>query len=62
MWALPTDPENAVDALAVVLCPVELFAPDGDEDELEAVREMMAPMREEVVQRFLAAMRRRKLV
>lgn len=46
------DPEDAVDVLAFVLCPARAFAPAGDEEELDAVREMLAPMKADAVKRW----------
>jgi hypothetical protein len=46
------DPNNAVDVLAFVLCPIGVFAPTGDEDELAAVAEMIAPAKAEAARRW----------
>ena len=46
------NPEDAVDVLAFVLCPARAFAPAGDEEELDAVRELLAPMKLEAVKRW----------
>jgi hypothetical protein len=48
----PVDPESAVDVLAFVFCPTRCFAPDGDDEELEAVEELMLPMKEEAIERW----------
>jgi hypothetical protein len=55
------DPESATDVLAFVLCPARAFAPDGDAEELEAVREVMRPIKSEAIQRWrdASAARRR---
>lgn len=48
------DPFDPRDVLAFVLCPAEVFAPGGDEDELEAVAELIAPAKSEAVLRWHA--------
>jgi hypothetical protein len=55
------DPENPADVLAFVLCPARAFAPDGDRAEVDAVSEIMLPMKAEAVRRWaeMAAVRRR---
>lgn len=52
--ALTPDPRSARDVLAFVLCPLEVFAPAGDEDELAAVAELIQPARVEAVRRWYA--------
>jgi len=54
------DPESATDVLAFVLCPLTAFVPAGDEEELAAVADIMAPIREQAVERFLVEHRRRQ--
>lgn len=54
------DPNDAVDVLAFVLCPLEAFAPGGDPDEIAAVAEMIAPAKEEAVRRWQEANRARQ--
>jgi NTP pyrophosphatase (non-canonical NTP hydrolase) len=55
------NPEDALDVLAFVLCPANVFAPDGDEAELEVVREIMRPAKSEAIKRWAdaASVRRR---
>ena len=48
------DPDDALDVLAFVLCPVRAFAPTGDADELEAAELMIAPAKAEAVKRWHA--------
>ena len=47
------DPYDAVDVLAFVLCPLTVFAPTGDADELEVAKDLIGPAKEEAVERFL---------
>lgn len=47
------NPFDARDVLAFVLCPVEAFAPAGDEEERLAVAELIAPAKEEAIRRWL---------
>jgi hypothetical protein len=54
------NPTDARDVLAFVLCPLSVFAPDGDEEELEAVAEMIGPAKEEAVRRWQEADKARK--
>lgn len=54
------DPENAADVLAFVLCPASVFASSGEDDEVEAVRQIMLPVKAEAVRRW-AAIRRSKI-
>lgn len=49
---LSPDPGSAIDVLAFVLCPIEAFAPAGDEDELAAVEELIQPAKIEAVRRW----------
>jgi hypothetical protein len=49
------DPSSARDVLAFVLCPLTVFAPSGDAEELEAIAELIAPARAEAVQRWYDA-------
>jgi hypothetical protein len=49
------DPHDALDVLAFVLCPVQVFAPAGDEDEMQAVAELIAPAKAEAVKRWYEA-------
>ena len=46
------DPSNARDVLAFVFCPLSAFAPGGDEDEMEAVAELIGPAKKEAVLRW----------
>jgi len=48
------NPYDALDVLAFVLCPVTVFAPGGDADELEVARDLIGPAKEEAVERWLA--------
>jgi hypothetical protein len=48
------DPESALDVLAFVLCPPEVFAPTGDPDEIAAVAELIEPAKAEAVRRWHA--------
>ncbi|HET6612713.1 MAG TPA: hypothetical protein VFG83_12025 [Kofleriaceae bacterium] len=49
------DPGSARDVLAFVLCPAEAFAPGGDAGEMEAVREVMGPVKAEAIRRWQQA-------
>lgn len=51
------DPQDALDVLAFVLCPVAVFAPAGSEDERAAIAEMLGPAKEEAVRRWQEAAR-----
>jgi hypothetical protein len=53
--AFAPDPESAVDVLAFVLCPAQVFAPAGGEEELAAVREAMLPVKTAAVKRWSKA-------
>lgn len=48
------NPFDALDVLAFVLCPITVFAPGGDEDDLAAARDLIGPAKEEAVERWLA--------
>lgn len=48
------DPRKALDVLAFVLCPPEVFAPTGDPDEVAAVAELIEPAKAEAVRRWHA--------
>jgi hypothetical protein len=48
------DPKSALDVLAFVLCPPEVFAPTGDPDEIAAVLELIEPAKVEAVRRWHA--------
>ena len=48
------DPMSALDVLAFVLCPPEVFAPTGDPDEVAAVAELIEPAKAEAVRRWHA--------
>lgn len=52
---LSPDPHDALAVLAFVLCPPGVFAPDGDEEEVEAVAELIAPAKAEAVRRWYEA-------
>ncbi len=54
------DPDSARDVLAFVLCPLTAFAPDGDGEELEAVADMIGPIKEEAIARFFKGDRQRR--
>jgi len=47
------NPDSAVDVLAFILCPLSAFAPTGDADELEAVADLIGPIKEEAVRRWM---------
>ena len=49
------DPHDALDVLAFVLCPVQVFAPAGDASEMQAVAELIAPAKAEAVKRWYQA-------
>ena len=49
------NPESALDVLAFVLCPASAFAPAGDAAELDAVNELMRPVKAEAIRRCLTA-------
>jgi len=55
------DPHDAVDVLAFVLCPLEVFAPTGEASELQAIAEMIGPAKEEAVRRWHDAFKERQL-
>jgi hypothetical protein len=55
------DPHDAIDVLAFILCPLEVFAPTGDKIELQAIAEMIGPAKEEAVRRWQDAYRSRHL-
>ena len=46
------DPSDPLDVLAFVLCPLAVFAPDGDPDELAAIAELIGPAKAEAVRRW----------
>ncbi|MEM9488493.1 MAG: hypothetical protein AAGC55_05085 [Myxococcota bacterium] len=46
------DPYSARDVLAFVFCPPNAFVPVTEDDELEAVAELMAPAKAEAVRRW----------
>ena len=50
--SMTPDPRSARDVLAFVLCPLEAFAPAGDEEELAAVEQLIAPAKAEAVRRW----------
>jgi hypothetical protein len=52
---LTPDPRSAIDVLAFVLCPIEAFAPAGDEAELAAVEKLIQPAKMEAVRRWYVA-------
>lgn len=52
---LSPDPHDALAVLAFIFCPPGVFAPDGDEGEVEAVAELMAPVKAEAVRRWYEA-------
>jgi hypothetical protein len=54
------NPDSAVDVLAFVFCPLTAFAPAGDEEELAAVAEMIGPVKEEAIQRWIESDKARK--
>ena len=47
------NPDSAVDVLAFVFCPLSAFAPTGDFEELEAVAELIGPLKEQAVKRWI---------
>jgi hypothetical protein len=49
---LTPNPRSARDVLAFVLCPLEVFAPAGDADELAAVEELINPAKIAAVRRW----------
>jgi hypothetical protein len=52
---LSPDPHDALAVLAFIFCPPGVFAPDGDVEEVEAVAELMAPVKAEAVRRWYEA-------
>ncbi|ACY16150.1 hypothetical protein [Haliangium ochraceum] len=52
---LSPDPHDALSVLAFVFCPPGVFVPAGDLEELEAVAELMAPAKAEMVRRWYEA-------
>jgi hypothetical protein len=53
------DPYSARDVLAFVLCPSGVFVSDVDADELDAVDEIIGPVKEEAVRRWQESCRSR---
>ena len=53
---LEPNPYDARDVLAFVLCPPRAFVPGGDEDEMDAVAELIQPAKEEAIRRWYQAM------
>lgn len=49
------DPHDPVDVLAFVLCPLSVFAPSGDAEEVQAVAELIGPAKAEAVRRWYEA-------
>jgi hypothetical protein len=54
------DPLDPIDVLAFVLCPIGVFAPSGDEAEVQAVAELIGPAKAEAVKRWHEAFMRQK--
>ena len=50
--ALSPNPASALDVLAFVLTPPEVFAPSGDDEELAAVAELLGSAKAEAVRRW----------
>ncbi len=47
------DPASALDVLAFVFCPLELFGSgDGSQEEREAIAELMAPAKQQAIRRW----------
>ncbi len=53
--SIEPDPSDALDVLAFVLCPVDVFVPCGSHEERAAITEMLAPAKEEAVRKWLEA-------
>ncbi|MBI4510484.1 MAG: hypothetical protein HY698_12700 [Deltaproteobacteria bacterium] len=53
--AFSPDPKNTVDVLAFVLCPATAFAPVRNQDELDAIRSIMLPVKTEAIRRWSKA-------
>jgi hypothetical protein len=53
------DPSSAIDVLAFVLCPSGVFVSSADADEIEAVTEIIGPVKEEAVRRWQKSCRER---
>ena len=49
---LSPDPSSALDVLAFVLCPSGVFVSEEDADEMDAVAEIIGPVKEEAVRRW----------
>ncbi len=49
------DPTDSLDVLAFVLCPASAFAHSQDPAEVEAVMEIIGPVKEEVLRRWQVA-------
>ncbi len=49
------DPGNALEVLAFLLCPAEVFAPGGDAQEVEAIAVLMLPCKEAALRGFTEA-------
>lgn len=49
---LAPDPNDALDVLAFVLCPLRVFAPTGEAAEMQAVAELIGPAKAEAVRRW----------
>lgn len=54
------DPQSATHVLAFVLCPLRAFAPDGDEEELAAVADLIGPIKEEAIQKWMEGVELRR--
>ncbi len=46
---------DPIDVLAFVLCPLEVFAPSGSTDEIEAIAAVIGPAQEQAVLKWHAA-------
>lgn len=46
------DPTSALDVLAFVLCPNGVFVSEAESDDLDAVAEIIGPVKEEAVRRW----------
>jgi hypothetical protein len=53
------DPSSARDVLAFVLCPSGVFVSDAEADEIEAVTEIIGPVKEEAIRRWQQSRRER---
>lgn len=49
------NPFDTIDVLAFVLCSPQVFVPGGDQDEMDAVANLIAPAKEAAIRRWQEA-------